>query len=63
MKLFLLVIRAVPLSACNSYTENISGFIDEILQPHVKNLGSYVKDTTDFLRKLQNVPYVPKKAF
>ena len=51
------------VSACNSYTENISGFIDEILQPHVKNLGSYVKDTTDFLRKLQNVPYVPKKAF
>ena len=30
------------VSACNSYTENISGFIDEILQPHVKNLGSYV---------------------
>ena len=36
------------VSACNSYTENISGFIDENLQPHVKNLGSYVKDTTDF---------------
>ena len=44
------------VSACTSYTENISGFIDEILQPHVKNLGSNVKDTTDFLRKLQNVP-------
>ena len=51
------------VSACNSYTENISGFIDQILQPHVKNLGSYVKDTTYFLRKLQNVPCVPKKAF
>ena len=34
--------------ACNSYKENISGFIDEILQPYVKNLVSYVKDTTDF---------------
>jgi len=25
--------------------------IDEILQPYVKNLKSYVKDTTDFLRQ------------
>ena len=32
MERFLLVI----LSACNSCTENILGFIDEILQPHVK---------------------------
>ena len=50
------------VSACNSRTENISGFIDEILQPHVKSLDSYVKDTADILRKLQNVPYVPKEA-
>ena len=51
------------VSACNSRTENISGFIDEILQPHVKSLESYVKDTADILRKLQNVPYVSKEAF
>ena len=51
------------VSACNSRTENISGFIDEILQPHVKNLDSYVKYTADFLRRLQNVPCVSKKAF
>ena len=51
------------VSACHSRTENISGFIDEILQPHVKSLDSYVKDTADFLRKLQNVPHVPKEAF
>ena len=51
------------VSACNSRTENISGFVDEILQPHVKNLDSYVKDTADFLRKLQNVPHVPKDAY
>ena len=36
------------VSACNSRTENIAEFIDEILQPHVKNLDSYVKDTADF---------------
>ena len=39
-------------SACNTRTENISGFIDEILQFHVKNLDSYVEDTAGFLRKI-----------
>ena len=33
------------------------------MQPHVKSLHFYVKDTADFLRKLLNVPYVPKEAF
>ena len=51
------------VSACNSRTENISGFVDEILQPHVKNLKSYIKDAADFLRKLQNVPCVSKETF
>ena len=51
------------VSACYSRTENISGFVAEILQPHVKNLKSYIKDTADFLRKLQNVLCVSKKAF
>ena len=40
------------VSACNSRTENISGFIDEFLPPHVKNLDSYVEDTADLLRKI-----------
>ena len=54
IELFLLVILTVP-----SYLPvTLTGFIGEILQPHVKNLGSYVKDITDFLRKMQNVPYV-----
>ena len=33
------------------------------MQPHDKNLDSYVKDTADFLRKLQNDPHVPKDAY
>ena len=51
------------VSVCNSRTKNISGFVDEILQPRVKNLKSYIKDTADFFRKLQNVPCVSKEAF
>ena len=40
-------------------TERISKFIDHFLQPNVKNIRSYIKDTTDFLymlNKLGNLP-------
>ena len=40
------------VSACNSYTENISKYIDYILQPYMKSLPSFVKDTTDFINKI-----------
>jgi hypothetical protein len=36
------------VSACNSFTENISKYLDFILQPYMKSLLSYVKDTSDF---------------
>jgi hypothetical protein len=34
-------------------------FVDAFLQPIVKTTGSYIKDTTDFLCKLQNLGNVP----
>ena len=36
-------------------TKRISQFIDFFLQPCVKNIRSYIKDTTDFLQMLQNL--------
>ncbi|XP_045174540.2 uncharacterized protein LOC123535851 [Mercenaria mercenaria] len=42
------------VSACNSPTDNISKYLDYVLQPHMQSLPSYVKDTTDFLSKLKN---------
>jgi len=44
------------ISGCNSYTENLSKFIDSILQPLMKSLPSYIKDTTDFIKKLKSIP-------
>ena len=36
-------------------TEMISQLVDYFLQPHVKKLPSYIKDTTHFLQKLQSI--------
>ena len=44
------------------YTENISAFLDFQLKPIAAKIKSYIKDTNDFLRKLQNLPKVPDDA-
>ena len=41
------------VSSCNSITEPISQFVDKWLQPHVKTLPSYLKDTTEFLKLIE----------
>ena len=41
------------VSSCNNITEPISQFADKWLQPHVKNLPSYLKDTTEFLKLIE----------
>ena len=40
-------------------TERVSQFIDHFLQPCVKNIRSYIKDTTDFLSMLESVGNFP----
>ena len=40
-------------------TERISQFIDHFLQPSVKNIRSYIKDTTDFLLMLESLGQLP----
>ena len=43
-------------------TEKISEFVDLYLQPHVNSLPSYLKDTTDYLRKLQESGLIPPET-
>ena len=37
----------------------ISKYIDNQFQPHVKELRSYVKDSTDFIRKINSMEKIP----
>ena len=47
------------VSSVNCHTYTISKYVDFHLQPIVKNIPSYVKDTTDFLQKLDKVKNIP----
>ena len=43
------------VSSIDYHTAKISKYIDNQLQPHVKELKSYVKDSTDFIRKINSM--------
>jgi hypothetical protein len=43
------------VSANGHLTENISEFIGFHLRPVVENLPSHMKDTTDYLKKMENL--------
>ena len=50
-------IRSI-VSSCQSPTENISQFIDFWLQPHVKTLQSFLRDSSQFITEIEqlNIP-------
>ena len=49
-----------PIVPATSHpTEHISQFVDAHLNPLVPNLPSYIKDTTHFLRKLDDLKGLP----
>ena len=41
------------ISSCDSPTEQISSFVDYLLQPIAKVQKSYIKDKTDFLNSIE----------
>ena len=50
------------VSDCSSESHNSAEYVDYFLAPLATSHKSYLKDTTDFLTKLQSYP-VPKNAF
>ena len=50
------------ISNCGYYTENISSFMDFLLQSIAKKVKSYVKDTNDFLKKLRSLKNLPSNS-
>ena len=47
------------VSSINCDANNISKYVDFYLQPIFKYIPSYVRDTTDFLQKLDKVKNIP----
>ena len=45
------------VSSVSSITESLSQFVDKWLQPLIKGLPSYVKDTTDFINLIERTPF------
>jgi peptide-methionine (R)-S-oxide reductase len=51
------------VSANNSPTERISEFADFFLKPLVLNTKSYVRDTTDFINKIESIDTLPNECY
>ena len=44
------------ISNSGYYTENMSAFLEYYLKPIAQEIKSYIRDTNDFLRKLDALP-------
>ena len=51
------------VSPINCHTANISKYVNYHLQPIMKQIPSYVKDTNDFINKINAVKSVPKNSY
>ena len=51
------------ISSVNCHASRISEFVDYYLQPEVKKLKSYVKDTTDFIKKIEAIDHVSDDSY
>ncbi|CAB4036908.1 Hypothetical predicted protein, partial [Paramuricea clavata] len=50
------------ISNCGTPTEGLSELVDHYLQPIVKSLPNVIRDTTDFLKRLQDLGDIPEGA-
>ena len=51
------------ISSVNCHTSKISEYVDYNLQPIVREIPSYVKDTSDFLRKINAIEFVSDNSY
>ena len=50
------------IASCEAPTERISKFVDYRLRPLVRTIPSIIKDTTDFLMKVQSLTNLPSNT-
>ena len=51
------------ISSVNYHTTKIFEYVEHHLQTHVQELGSFVKDSTDFIKKVLTTDKVPQESF
>ena len=51
------------ISSINCHTSKISECVDYHVQPIVKEIPSYVQHTTDFLKKINQIDFVPDNSY
>ena len=51
------------ISSIDCHTSRISEYVDHCLQPHVKHLKSFVKDTTHFLNLIEEMKPIPAGSY
>ena len=51
------------ISYINCHTSRVSEFVDYYLEPEVKKLKSYVKDSTDFIKKIEVMNHVSDDSY
>ena len=55
--------RIPVISSINCHTTSIPQYVDHYLQPHVKKkLKSNVKDSTDLIKKINNLGKIPENS-
>ncbi|CAM4564674.1 unnamed protein product [Lepidochelys kempii] len=50
------------ISGIGTLTAGLSGYVDSLLRPYAPSAPSYLRDTTDFLRKLQSMGDLPENT-
>ena len=50
------------ISSINCHNNKLSQFVDYYIQPLATKVKCYIRDTTDFINRLQNIDYIPHNA-
>ena len=51
------------ISSVDCHTSRISAFVDYHIQDSAQSLKSYVKDTTDFINKINHIGELPENSY
>lgn len=57
-----IIVGRAAVSSNESHVSKILELVDQFLQPYVKSLSLFVKNTTDFINRINETQYIQKDA-